>query len=286
MNIEDKILAKIKDEKMKPRSIWFFLARDYSLWSLVLISILLASFSFAPLIFITQNFEPWHIKHLTNNPVSFILYTLPYTWIILCCVTTFLAIKAWENTKHGYKFDGKYVFICSVLASLILGIIFNLLDYGRTMENEFHILSFGKYKTFEERRDENWFSPEDGRLVGFVSGISTTSFLLSNNKNDFQINIYFDDSVPGSEYVNDQNKIRVIGFLNDGSQFIACSFFPDNLMPPKTHSPESNELRQARIEKMKNIFETYPECKEMFNNGLANFPHPRPGFKSNSEIKN
>jgi hypothetical protein len=54
----------------------------------------------------------------------------------------------------------------------------------------------GNYKSFEERRRENWFKPEDGRLIGTVENISTSSFTLSNEQNNFSKEIFCFVTVP------------------------------------------------------------------------------------------
>lgn len=264
-NLENKILEKIKAEKLVPTSVWYFLARDYSLWLLVFLSIVLAAISISPIIFILQNLELSFVKHLTSNIYLFFLLILPYPWMILCAVTTYFATLAWEKTKQGYKFNGFYVFISAFLASLILGIILNLWSFGKMMDHESKFLSRGNYKSFVERRDEFWFNPSEGRTVGIVKNISTSSFRIINENNNLESEINFDEAIPGIEYIYVENKLRIIGYNDENGRFIACSIFPDNLLPLKM-----NEKREMKDRVMK-VFETYPECREIFEQGRAAF---------------
>ena len=272
--IELRILEKIKHDNLKPKSIWYFLIKDYSLWLLVFISIILAALSIAPIIFIIQNLEPELAKHISSNIYLFILNILPYPWILLCILTTYFAAKAWENTKHGYKFDGKKVFAASFLASLVLGIILNLWNFGRQIDDDFHQMSFGNYKSFEERRDQNWFDPANGRLVGVVQNVSTSSFTFYNDTNSFTQEIFYDQTVPGLEFIDAGNKIRVIGYVGTDTDmnadnmddFIACAIFPDALLPGKMRN--SGESMRNKMEQR---FQNHPECKSIFEEGRANF---------------
>lgn len=272
-NLENKILDKIKAEHIRPKSVWYFILKDYSLWSLVFLSVILGAIAISPIIFIFQNLELGYAKHITPNIFTFVLFMLPYGWILLCAVTTFFATLAWERTKNGYKFDGRYVFACSFVASLILGIIMNEWSFGRFIDDEAGHMSYGSYKSFDERRDENWFNPDEGRVVGIVHDISTTSFELNNSKNNFTETIIFDESIPGAEFIGEDNKVRIIGFTKDGG-FVACSIFPDKLSQIKM----STTTRQERLDKMKDILAIYPECKEMFDQGRANFHRQIPGM--------
>ena len=97
MNIEDKILNKIKEENLKPTSFWYFLLRDYTLWGMVFLSIIFSALSIAPIIFIINNLEIEYIKHISVNTWNFLLSTLPYPFILLAFILlmneTFLGIK-------------------------------------------------------------------------------------------------------------------------------------------------------------------------------------------------
>lgn len=273
LNLENKILNKLKEENIQPKSVWYFIIKDYSLWSLVFVSIILAAICISPIIFIFQNLELGYAKHINGNAFVFTLIMLPYAWMILCGVTTIFAMFAWEKTKHGYKFDGKYILVSSFLASLILGIVFNQWSFGRFIDDEAGFVSHGNYKSFAERRDENWFKPDEGRLVGIVKDVSTSSFTITNSKNNYIQVIVFDQSVPGSEFVDSLNKVRVIGFTDNGT-FIACSVFPDSLGQIRM----SSTTKEERMDKMKEILQTYPECQEMFDKGRANFHRQPPRY--------
>lgn len=274
-NLEERILEKIKHENLKPKSIWYFLIKDYSLWLAVLLSVLLASLSIAPIIFIFSNIEPAYIKHVSANIYFFLLMILPYPWIILCAITTYLAQKIWSKTKNGYKFQGKYVVIISTITSLILGIILNIFAFGKIMDDQGEKAGFGFYKSMDGRKQENWFNPHEGRLIGIVQSISSstssTTFILFNEKNNFTEEISYDETVPGSEFISENNKLRIIGFENSDKDFFACAIFPDNFEPGKTRNISKIEVMKEKRDKIKQRFETNPECKESFENGRANF---------------
>ncbi len=268
MNLEEKILEKIKQGHLKPRSVWYFLIKDYTFWSLVFISIILATISIAPIIFIFQNIELTYIKHITDNVFLFILWTLPYPWIILCALTSYLTTLAWEKTKHGYRFEGKKVLASSLLASLVLGLILNFLNFGKKIDDEFGNVSFGNYKSFEQRRESFWFGPESGRYIGKITNVSTSSFIILNQKNNFIKEVFFDETTLGDENIFPENNIRVIA--NDN---FACAIFTDNFKPE--HKKEIiKRLASTSLDSERNK-SLHEECKNIFENGRANFK-PKP----------
>lgn len=279
MNLEDKILNKIKEEKITPKPFWYFLAKDYSLWSLVFISIILAAICIAPIIFILQNLELDYVKHITGNIFSFIFMIFPYPWIILCAITTYFATIAWEKTKNGYKFDGKKVFVISFLISLIFGIFLNFWNFGRKVDNEFKSASFGNYQTFEERRREIWFNPNEGRILGTVEKVATSSFEITNEEKNFNKEIFFDENLPGRNNISEGKDVRVVGFENEQEEnkFIACAIFPDGLPPEKKLSNQKynknkdKDNRENIKRDIKDHIKTHEECKKIFEKGRANF---------------
>lgn len=272
MSIEDKILQKIKDEKLRPTSLWYFLLKDYSLWGLVFLSIVLAGMSVAPILFTLSNLELGYLKHISDNIFFFFLTIIPYPWIILCIITTYFADIAWKKTKGGYKFKGSFVFSVSVLLSLLLGIVLNIFHLGKILDEGVEARGYGYYKGVEARKQENWFNPENGRLIGRVKEIQLNEFVIVNTKNNFEEDVLYDETVPGYENVVMDNSIRVIGYKADDAGFTACAIFPDNFMPPRvqgTSTKEKKGMLEARLS-------DHPECKEMLSKGRALFkPKPK-----------
>lgn len=273
--LEDKILNKIKQENIKPRPFWYFLLKDYSLWSLVLLSIILAALSIAPILFIFSNLEYGFVKHISNNLFVFILTTLPYHWLLLLFVTTFLAKLAWRRTKNGYKFEGKYIIIISTILSLIFGIILNQLHLGKKLDENIKDPVFNSYKSVEGRYEENWFSPSEGRVLGVIVSLSTTSFEIYNKKNNLRQTVTFSDDVPGVEFINTDNKVRVVGFQDSDNNFFACAILSDNFLPPRERSEDEKKDFQIKMkenkERLKQIVALNPECKDALDKGRANF---------------
>jgi hypothetical protein len=270
-NIENKILQKIKDENLRPKSLWYFLVKDYSLWSMVFVSVILAALSIAPIIFIIQNLELGYVKHITNNPYTFVFFILPYPWIILCCLTTYLATLAWEKTSHGYRFPGTKVFVCSLLTSLALGVVLNMWNFGRRVDDEFHTASFGNYKSFAEKRNEFWFNPSEGRIIGAVTNIGSTTFVIFNSPNNFTKEIVYDNTIPGTDNLEIDNHIRVVGYSDtdeDGlPNFIACAIFSDQF------EPQANSNHRNLPPNLSTGSSTFlhPECQKIFEQGRASF---------------
>ena len=265
MNIEDKILNKIKEENLKPTSFWYFLLRDYTLWGMVFLSIIFSALSIAPIIFIINNLEIEYIKHISVNTWNFLLSTLPYPFILLAFIFTYLATSAWQKTKNGYKFQGKYVLIISLILSIILGIVLNWLAFGEGIEREFANKSGGVFQSIEDKRQNDWFSPKQGRFIGIVENLNDTSFTLTNEKNNFAIQVDFTDDLPGAEYIENGNSIRIIAYENndEDNSYTPCIVLPNKFLP--THERKINK------DKLNSKIQADTFCKEIISKGRAGF---------------
>jgi len=56
-NISGEVLKKIKDNSIKPKPRWYFVTKNYFIWSLFAISITLGSFAFSMVIFMIKQLD-------------------------------------------------------------------------------------------------------------------------------------------------------------------------------------------------------------------------------------
>ena len=222
--LENKIIDKIKDEKLKPTSFWYFFFRDFSLWGAVILSIIFVSLSLAPIIFILNNLETDYIKHIDQSPLNFYFHIIPYPFIIFALLFTFLAMVAWQKTKNGYKFEGRKILVVSGILSLIFGILLNDFTIGKILDDNFHDPVFNSYKSVQERRMENWNHPEIGRFIGNVSEMGDSSFSLVTDKQNFVIN--FDEEFDMTANLVLGETVRVVGVYDNEGYIDACIIIP------------------------------------------------------------
>ncbi len=266
INIEDKILEKIKNEKIKPTSFWYFLVKDFSLWGAVVLSIAFVSISLAPIIFILENLESDYIKHISKSQLNFYFHILPYPFILFAIIFICIAIFSWRKTKNGYKFEGGKILIVAGILSLILAILLNNLAVGKIIDDNFHDPVFNSYKSIQNRKIENWDRPDLGRLVGKITGVSTSSFELSHNQHTEQIE--FDEGTEGKQFINIDAEVRVVGIDVEEKSIDACVILPfeNSRSSLKNNSHQHNEnFKRNKISE---------ECKKILEIGRANYTKP------------
>ena len=121
-DLKSKVLELIERDKIKPKTKLYFSIKDKTLWSLMLISILICSAAFSVMIFSFTNSELEFYQMTHDNFMDFVLSIMPYLWIV---VFVMFAIVGYENFKHTNK-GYKYSFIVIIIFGLI--ILFHILQ--------------------------------------------------------------------------------------------------------------------------------------------------------------
>jgi len=241
--ISKEILEKIKDDKITPRPKWEFLMKDYVIWSLFVVVLILGGFASSVIIFVLTD-QDWDIyKYMHKSFGEYFLLSVPYFWFIL--VALFL-VFAWMNirkTRTGYKYDFIKIGILNVLASLILGGIFFFLGIGNRIEGVFanNIPLYRQMHPFNNANAKDfWNRPEEGLLFGEVTTL--------NNNGNFIIRDFKDNSVwtidcssclwiIKQENIKTGSTVKLIGKRMDGNNFQGFEVRKGNLRGPRNDFP-------------------------------------------------
>lgn len=167
-NFDQKLVAKIKEEKIAPKPRWHFLLKDYVIRITGTISLLIGAGAVSVMIYLFK-YNGWEIQEQTNkNFWEFFLLTLPYFWIIFLGFFIFVLYYNLQHTKRGYRYSLWFIIATSILSSVLLGGVFFLLGLGEKIDN---VLGEQApfYNTVINRHLNFWFNPEEGRLIGIVN---------------------------------------------------------------------------------------------------------------------
>jgi len=167
-DFDQKLVAKMKEESLAPKPRWHFLLKDYVIWALGTLSLLIGAAAVSIMIYLFK-YNGWEIQAETHKSLwEFFLLTLPYFWIIFLGLFIFTLYYNLKHTKRGYRYPVWVIVVCSISASIILGSIFFLVGLGEQVDN-----ILGERAPFYDqvinRHMSFWFNPEEGRLIGLVT---------------------------------------------------------------------------------------------------------------------
>lgn len=227
-----EVLDKIKNVKPKPR--WEFLLKNYFVWLLGLISIILGSLAFATIIYMMIN-NDWDVHHhIAGSMPKFILLTLPYFWLIFLGLFILSAYINFKHTKKGYKFPLPKVIVGSVVISILFGALFYNVGVGQAIDDIME-KRMPFYKELVNKRKDIWLRHDEGFLAGVVAGQEDELLIIHDIENNAwyvsDIEKSLPPVMPPGFAIEEGVRLRIIGEHIDTNYFKAEQVLPMRGMP-------------------------------------------------------
>lgn len=219
INISDKIIEKIREEKITPKPRWQFLLKYYVFWTIFGASIIVGSLSFAVILHTTLE-NDWDIyRYLDKSLFEYIFISLPYFWIILLAVLLWVAYYDYRHTKTGYRYQYYWIVLGSILISFILGLGSLRLGIGKEID-EIFARNIPYYNGTLKHKKEVWSHPEKGLLAGRIKTIIDEKDF---NLEDFKGEIWEirESNIVWHETPKIEEEVKLIGEKSDS----CCIFF-------------------------------------------------------------
>lgn len=219
-DFDEKLVAKIKEAKIAPKPRWHFLLKNYVIWAVGVLALLIGAAAISVMIYLFK-YNGWEIQEETHKTFwEFFLLTLPYFWIIFLGLFIFILYYNLQHTKRGYRYPVWFIISSSILSSVILGSLFFLAGWGEKIDN---ILGEQAplYNTVINRHLDFWFNPDEGRLIGVIStkNDSQTFEIIDPRGDTWQIFARPQAGSLDSFHVNEP--VDLIGRVIDDNQFQA-----------------------------------------------------------------
>lgn len=225
---ENKLLAKIKEQKICPKPRWQFFLKDSVVWFSGLISLLIGAAAISVMIYLFK-FNDWEIYDQTKKSfLEFFILTLPYYWFVFLGIFILIISYNFKHTKRGYRYSGFLLVGASVILSVVLGGIFFVAGLGEKLDDV-----LGRKAPFYDqvinRHVDFWSHPAEGRLSGLViDRLDNDSFVLID-RSRVQWLVSTEDSEKYSNVaIIVGQPIRLLGEQIDKNIFHADKILPMN----------------------------------------------------------
>ncbi|MFW5888480.1 MAG: hypothetical protein ACOCVY_02070 [Patescibacteria group bacterium] len=229
--LSEKLIDNIKNEDISPAPKWKFKLKNYLVWMIGLLFVVLGGLSVSVIVYMFRYGELAIYRQLTNSWVEFLLLLLPPFWLILLGVTVLAVLYDLRCTKRGYKYPLSLTALVVLLASLSLGAIFYFGGIGRAMDSVLGRQAPYYSKVINPRVDF-WCRPDEGRLAGIVSSVTgeKTFILRGCQGGNWTVQISEIDSTLKKEHINlhveSGASVRAIGRKLSEWEFMAERIMP------------------------------------------------------------
>jgi len=158
-SLSEKILKKIKNEKIKPNSKYYYLALNIAKWSLFGLASIFGGMALSVMIY-------W----LSDPDMIVSFKGLPFYWIALFCVFLALAYYDFKRTDSGYKYDFLKVILAEIVVVAVVGVALFGVGFAEKFES-FSGRHMPFYRGVGDMKMMMWTRSDDGFLAGKVMAL-------------------------------------------------------------------------------------------------------------------
>ncbi len=227
-NFDLKILEKIKEEKLKPLSRWYFVWKNYLVWGGSILALLASSAALSVMTYLFKFNDFYLSREINKSALEILLLTLPYFWILFLAAAIFIFYYNIKHTKTGYRYPLWLVAAVAFSLSILLCAIFCSFGWDAKIDE---ILG-RKAPLYEKMLNPHldfWSNPEEGRLVGLTaSDLEDDTFELVDRDGRVWL-VAVDTNTEGTTFVVSGRPVRMLGDKKSKKDFAAHLILP--LMP-------------------------------------------------------
>jgi len=225
-SVSDKVSEKIADGELTPTSKWRFRFKEYSVWTLTAVCLILGSLAFSLILYLMTT-QDWNIRPTMGGPIwHWLLLSLPFAWIIFFLLFLAAVYYVVRQFKKGYRYPTRTI----ILSALITVIFFGALAAGLGLHRRLHQFfsqSIPYYENFFDARINAWERPQAGLLAGEITAEETDGFDLRDfRRHDWRVLVGADTRLPDDFVLFIGERVRVIGQAGDPGQFRAQEIRP------------------------------------------------------------
>jgi hypothetical protein len=227
MDVSEKTLKTIEEEKITPQPRWHFLLKDYFIWVLFTASIIIGAMATSAILFmLTAN--DWDVyDYLDRTLFQYIFISLPYLWILVLAVFIIAAYYNFKYTRRGYHYEIYVIILGSVLISALLGLVLFFGGLGEGI-HEIFAKQVPFYNDLVYDKKDVWNNPAKGLLGGQFINVENeqNGFLLRDfNGKIWQIK-KGNSLCCDSSLIQTGKEVELIGRMEDENLFFVSSMRP------------------------------------------------------------
>lgn len=227
---------------MEPKARWVFLVKNYIIWIIAFVALIVGAVSFAVALEIIQNSGmDLYASMEHGSAIGILLHTLPLVWLLLLGVFAGLAYVQIRKTKRGYKYAFPIVIIGGAAIMIGFGVAFFTQGVGdKTDEALSKVVPH--YKTILNRNEMFWHRPHKGYLVGRIYEVDDDNeiIVVDVQKHTWEVEVE-EAKIIGAVQLAPGVFVRVVGMKTDDDEFKA------SLIGPAVHvRTQKIRVRQGR----------------------------------------
>jgi hypothetical protein len=174
--LSERVLATIQEEHVEPKPRWYFLLREWVVWVVALVALVLGSIATALTLYI-RDASRFIERQVELSNLASVFHAIPAIWVVLFAVGVFYTVYALRETKRGYKWNPLWLVMGALALSIGLGASAFAMGAGEPIDR-YLISNAPMYKPLSGYRPEMWMHQDAGVVAGIVEETNEESFLV------------------------------------------------------------------------------------------------------------
>lgn len=267
----DRLFERIDAEAITPTSKLSFMATEVAIWLVWVLTVIFGAMALAISGYVTMSAQYAIYEATHENFLTFMVAIMPYIWVGLFALMTYISVYEIKKTKRGYRYSTVMVLGSNVIFTIFGAMLLHCLGLGYTLDKKLGE-QIGMYMSLEKRQEMMWQMPAAGRLIGVLEPVQTTAETavpVLNFKD--KAGVLWRLSVEElSEHelvlLNRALPVRLLGTTTSEFSFHACGVFPweeGRAMPRREMRERREEFDAIMLDKMEKIADLGREFGDM-----------------------
>jgi hypothetical protein len=224
MTLQNKVLERIRIEKLRPTPRKYFVARDIVLWCILGAFAAALALGFGMIIFGIRGADQLLFQELGLSTSQRLVYTIPFFWILATLAVALIAFVNYRNTRRGYKTTVRQFALFALLLAVALGSVIYALNITSYIDRA--VAELPIYNAISPINTTLWHDPENGLLSGIIREKESDEDFMLSDRNDqlWHITGKMFSSEGLKFYTGD--RVKLIGKMTDEFEFRAVEIRP------------------------------------------------------------
>lgn len=245
----DRLFERIEAESITPTPKMKFMVTEWGIWLVWGLTVFFGATALAISGYVALSAQYALYEATHENFLTFMVAVIPYIWVVLFALMTYISVYEIKNTKHGYRYSTIFILGSNVIFTVLGAVLLHCLGLGYTLDKKLGE-QIGMYMSLDKKEQLMWQKPSEGRLVGVLEPRSISA-------DGEEVIIHFKD-IKGAlwrlsiDELNERERVllsrdlpvRLLGTTTSDFSFHVCGVFPwqqGRAMP-------RHEMREHRAE--------------------------------------
>jgi hypothetical protein len=170
----DRLFERIEAESITPTPKMQFMVTEWGIWLVWVLTVFFGAAALAISGYVTLSAQYALYEATHENFLTFMVAVMPYIWVGLFALMTYISVYEIKNTKWGYRYSTIVILGSNVLFTILGAILLHCLGLGYTLDQKLGE-QIGMYMSLEKKEQLMWQMPSEGRLLGVLEPKEVTS---------------------------------------------------------------------------------------------------------------